>query len=335
MGMRRYSFSALDIFEVRIWSFFLRYASGFEKNSVLGLVRFVSLPITLLSVIQAGILSSIYGKFDLKLFVVDMFGLLLAHAASNVINDVWDFKNKVDTPDYFRTVYSLHPASRLGEKKAFLLGFLLSALALLCGIYLTIVRGWIVIILALFGFIILFSYSGPPFRLKYIGLGEFVVFLVWGPVMICGSFWVITGDITWEVILASLPYGITASLILFGKHLDKIEDDAKKGVRTLPVILGENKTKALCRVLVFLPYLIIVFLAIFMGEPLILLTFISLPRAISVVRGINIEKPRSIDDLPDFYPRDFYPMWYVGGAFIFNFDFALSFIISLLISELF
>lgn len=328
----KYSFSALDRFEAKLWSNFLRYVSGFEKNSVLGLVRFVSLPITFFSVTQAGILSLIYGGFELKLFLFTMLGLLFAHASSNVFNDIWDFKNKVDTPDYFRGVYSSHPVYVLGEKKAFLLGIFLATLAFFCGMYLFTVRGWGVILLAILGFIILFSYSGPPFRLKYIGLGEFIVFLVWGPLMISGSFWVITGKMNLEVILFSLPYGVTASLVLFGKHLDKIEDDAKKGVKTLPVILGKEKTKSLCRVLVFVPYATVIFLSL--KFPTLLLTLISFPRALSVVRGLYKEKPKSPSDLPDFYPRDFYPMWYVGGAFIFNFDFAISYIFSLIMTKI-
>lgn len=325
--------SAIEKFEVKLWSSFLRKVSGFERKFVfLGVIRAVSLPITFFAVCISGFLSAIYGGFRTDLFLVDMFGLLLAHAASNVFNDIWDYKNKVDSPEYFRMRYNVHPVELMGMRKSLILGFLLSFLALLCGIYITLERGLGVLILAALGFILLFSYSGPPLKLKYIGMGEPLVFFVWGPLMIAGSFWVITGvPPTTEVLFSSFPYGITASLILFGKHLDKLEDDAKKGVRTLPVLLGEKRTKYLVAFLVFLVYLTTAIMILWSGMVGLSLTFLSFPKALRVVKEIlKGTKPRLQDELPSFYPKEFFPMWYVGGAFIFNVDFALSFILGLI-----
>jgi len=329
--------SKLEKFEVSLWSFFLKKVSGFEKSfAILGIIRFVSLPITFFAVCIAGLLSFLYGDFRADLFLIDALGLILAHSASNVFNDIWDYKNKVDSPDYFRMKYGIHPVQVLGMKKSFFLGIFISFLAFLCGLYLAVERGIFVVILALLGFVLLFSYSGPPLKLKYIGLGEFIVFLVWGPLMIAGSFWVITGKIFPEVILASLPYGITASLILFGKHLDKLEDDREKGVKTLPVILGERRTKFLVAVLVLIVY---VFTAIFIFLTKMFwvsLAFLSFPRAFKSLKIIfRISRPRSPDELPEFYPKDFFPMFYVGGAFILNFDFAITYMLGLLFQAIF
>lgn len=325
-------YSRFGIIEAKFWSNFLKVSSGFEKNRILGLIRVVSLPITLFSAVIGGLLSSIFGSFNLDLFLINTAGLLLAHASSNVINDFWDYKNKVDSPDYFRNVYGVHPVFALGERKAILLGLVLAFLAFLCGFYLFLQRGMWVLILALLGFIALFSYSGPPFRFKYIGLGELIVFLVWGPIMICGSFFVITGSFDFKAFLASVPYGITSSLVLFGKHLDKIDQDKEKGARTLPVILGEQKTKKLCKILVLVPYLFVIVIAFLTREYPILLSFISFPRALLMFKGLDEPKPSRVEESPDFYPKEFWPMWYVGGAFIFNADFSLSYILALSLS---
>ena len=67
------------------------------------------------------------------------------------------------------------------------------------------------------------------------------MFLVWGPLMVVGTFFVATGQIPAWAWIASLPYAILVTTVLFGKHIDKIEADTKKGVRTLPVILGERQ----------------------------------------------------------------------------------------------
>ena len=71
-------------------------------------------------------------------------------------------------------------------------------------------------------------------RLKHIGLGEPGVFLVWGPLMVVGTFFVATGQLPGWAWIASLPYAILVTTVLFGKHIDKIEADKKKGVRTMP-----------------------------------------------------------------------------------------------------
>jgi 1,4-dihydroxy-2-naphthoate octaprenyltransferase len=328
-------FSKFDEFEAKIWGNFLKRVSGFENVPILGILRVVSLPITLFSCLISGLLASLYGLFDWDLFLVCSFGLLLAHSASNIFNDLWDYKNKIDLPDYFRNVYGVHPVYLFGERKTWILGFFVLLLAFLCGFYLFLERGIFVLVLAVLGFIFLFSYSGPPFKFKYKGLGELVVFLVWGPLMIAGSFWVITSKINPEVIILSFPYGITASLILFGKHLDKIKEDEKKGVKTLPVILGEEKTKNLCKILILLPYFFVV-LGILLTKKLgLIFTFLSFPRALRIFNSVALPKPNSENELPEFYPRQFWPMWYVGGAFIFNTDFALSYIIALAISHFF
>lgn len=328
-------FSKFDQAEAKIWGNFLKITSGFEKNRILGLIRFVSLPITLFSVIIAGLLAWSFSSFDPTLFAVDMIGLLLAHASSNIINDWWDYKNKVDTPEYFRLGYSVHPVFSIGEKKTLILGLFLSFLAFLCAIFLASKRGLPIVMLALVGFILLFSYSGKPLKLKYRGLGEILVFIIWGPLMIVGSFFAIAGYINEKVIVASIPYGISASLILFGKHLDKIDEDSKKGVRTLPVILGEERTKLLCKVLIITMYIFVVLTAFVNKRLGFLFSFLSFPRAFKVIRGIDYPKPKSLSDVPDFYPKDFWPMWYVGGAFILNTDFALSFIIGTFLAKFF
>ena len=80
--------------------------------------------------------------------------------------------------------------------------------------------------------------------LKYIGMGEVAVILVWGPLMVGGGYYVITGArVNADVILASLPCALAATTVLFGKHTDKLDADAAKGIRTMPVLLGEKNAR--------------------------------------------------------------------------------------------
>ena len=71
--------------------------------------------------------------------------------------------------------------------------------------------------------------------MKYIGLGELTVILVWGPLMVGGTYYVTTGGIwSWEVAIISLVYSMGPTTVLFGKHTDKLIQDKAKRVYTLP-----------------------------------------------------------------------------------------------------
>src|SRR5438094_217442 len=120
------------------------------------------------------------------------------------------------------------------------------------------VSKWLVITRAAFalgGLFVSVFYVAPPIRLKWHGLGEPGVFVVWGPLMVVGTFFVATGQIPGWVWIASLPYAILVTTVLFGKHIDKIEADKRKGVRTMPVILGERRARLVVQglMIAFLP----------------------------------------------------------------------------------
>jgi 1,4-dihydroxy-2-naphthoate polyprenyltransferase len=174
------------------------------------------------------------------------------------------------------------------------------------------VRGPLVIAFALGGLFVSVFYVAPPIRLKHIGLGEPGVFLVWGPLMIGGTFFVATGTLPAWVWLASLPYAILVTTVLFGKHIDKIEADTAKRIRTLPVILGERWARRTAMVLMVAFYPIVLG-AVALGYigPWVALVVLGLPRLVGVLRQFAAPRPESP---PASYVG--WPLWYVGGAFI-------------------
>src|SRR5205085_8761555 len=97
-------------------------------------------------------------------------------------------------------------------------------------------RGLVVLAFGVAGLVLNIAYTAPPLRLKKHGLGELDVMLVWGPLMIAGTYFTAIGHLPWQVWPASIPYGLLCTAVLMGKHIDKLPWDAKAGVRTLPVI---------------------------------------------------------------------------------------------------
>jgi 1,4-dihydroxy-2-naphthoate octaprenyltransferase len=246
--------------------------------------------------------------------VLAVVGLVVAHAANNMINDYFDLEGGVDTDDYVRALYAPHPILSGWVTKRQLGAAILLANAIDVSImlFLTAARGPLVIAFALAGLFISVFYVAPPIRLKHHGLGEPGVFIVWGPLMVVGTFFVATGQIPGWTWVASLPYAILVTSVLFGKHIDKIDADTKKGVRTLPVILGERRARDVARVLMISFYpIIIVAVAVGWIGPWVALVLLGLPRLASSLRTFAARRPETP---PHSYVG--WPLWFVGAAFV-------------------
>jgi 1,4-dihydroxy-2-naphthoate octaprenyltransferase len=246
--------------------------------------------------------------------VLAVVGLVVAHAANNMINDYFDLEGGVDTDEYVRALYAPHPIlSGLLTKRQLGMAILV-ANAFDLGILLVLVaaRGPLVAAFALAGLFISVFYVAPPLRLKHRGLGEPGVFLVWGPLMIGGTYFVATGGVPGWVWIASLPYAILVTTVLFGKHIDKIGPDGARGVRTLPVILGEPLAKQVAAVLMvaFYPIVVASALAGFIG-PWVMLVVLGIPRLADVLATYRRPRP---EQAPPDYPV--WPLWFVSAAFI-------------------
>ena len=243
-----------------------------------------------------------------------VFGLVVAHAANNMINDYFDLEGGIDTDDYVRAQYAPHPIlSGWVTKRQLATAILIAnAIDLAILLYLVSQRGPLVAAFALGGLFVSVFYVAPPIRLKWHGLGEPGVFLVWGPLMVVGTFFVATGAIPAWTWIASLPYAILVTTVLFGKHIDKIDADTKKGVRTLPVILGERRARAVARALMIAFYPIVVGAAVvgWIG-PWVAFVLLGLPRLVSTLR--TFASPR-----PETPPHSYvgWPLWFVGAAFV-------------------
>jgi 1,4-dihydroxy-2-naphthoate octaprenyltransferase len=253
---------------------------------------------------------------DYWLLTISVVGLVLAHAANNMINDYFDSSGGVDTPGYVRALYAPHPILSGWVTRKQLAAAILAVNVIDAGLmlYLTAVRGPLILVFALAGLFISVFYVAPPIRLKHHGLGEPGVFLVWGPLMVGGTFLAATGTIPGWVLLVSVPYALLVTSVLFGKHIDKIEADSAIGVRTLPVILGEARarTAGSWLMIAFYPLTLLAVVVGLLG-PWVLLVVLGIPRLLSVLKVFAKPKPLAP---PPGYPERGWPLWFVGYAFV-------------------
>jgi len=278
-----------------------------------------------ISAVIGGLLAARDDVFDLPLLILVALGLILAHTGSNLVNDFWDYRHGIDSPDSPRVNYGPHPFSEGNSLREFALvtAFVLAAAAAI-GIYLVAAAGAGVLAFALTGALLLMFYSGGPFPLKYIGLGEVAVFIIWGPLMIGGTYYVMAEELPGWVLLASVPYALGVTTVLFGKHLDKLVFDKEKGIRTMPIILGESLARHTTIALSVAMYVSAAALAVWQEMWALVLVLGALPLLLLVFRFYRAPKP---EHPPKGYRG--WPLWFVGVAFIHNRRFGMLFVAGL------
>jgi len=295
--------------------------------------RSVILVISLQAALIAGLLAWTDGHFDPLAFVLVIAGFVVAHAISNLSNDYFGYRRGHDTPDSPRLRYTIHPvAGGLLTTRQLATGLvILGAVGLAIVAYFTVVRGPLALAFAAAGIALLFLYDASPVPLKSIGLGEIASFVVWGPLMVGGGYYVISGQLSATPFLASIPYGLGVASILIGKHIDQRDFDHEHGLRTLPVVLGERVTRLFNGAVIAGIYVVV--------AALVLTGTISVLAAIVVValpRGLHalavMARPRPAEPPPGYVG---WPLWYHRVCLVHNRLFGWAYIGGLALGAVF
>lgn len=277
------------------------------------LTRAMALPMTLTSGAVAGLLAVGHPDLHLGWFALALAGIALAHAVNNLMNDLIDMEAGSDTEEYPRALYAPHPilSGMISRRRLVAAAGVVNALDLGILVVLTLGRGWPIAAFGLSGFLLSVFYAAPPFRLKKRGLGEPTVLVVWGPLMVGGTYYAATGEVTWQVLAASLPYALLATAVLMGKHIDKAPWDERDGTRTLPVVLGEARARRLTQGMMATFYVLIAVLVPIGALPLTaLLAALGLGRLAKVWGAFGRPRP---EEPPRRWP--IWPLWFAALAF--------------------
>lgn len=294
--------------------------------------------VTVYSCIIAGLLAWRDGNFAWLPFLILTLGLFIAHGTNNILNDYTDFSRGLDTNNYFRAQYGVHPLVQgFFTKPQQIRWFIVSGvLAAAAGLYALVRTGFDPVVIALFAFgaIALLAYTYP---FKYWGLGELAIFLIWGPILVGGVYYVMTiikgGSLAniWNVVLAGVTYGLGVASINVGKHIDKLEDDKKRGVGTFPVRVGEAAARRVDQVIILLIYAVMLYL-VFVTRyftPVMLVVFLAFKHAWNAIKMLNNPRPAGP---PPGYPA--WPTWFSAGAFVHNRQFGGWLILGLIVDTL-
>jgi 1,4-dihydroxy-2-naphthoate polyprenyltransferase len=224
-----------------------------------------------------------------------LLGALLIQIGTNFANDVFDFKKGADTAERLGPL-RVTSAGLITPKAMFAGMWLVFGLAVLVGVYLVVVGGLPVVIIGLCSILAGIAYTGGPFPLGYNGLGDLFVFIFFGLVAVCGTYYVQALTLSPLVWWAAVPVGLLATAIIVVNNLRDVKTDKTVGKKTLAVRLGVTATRGEYIGLVAISYLVPVLMwLIGLTNAWVLLSFGSLPLVLPLVKLVMTVEGRPLN----------------------------------------
>ncbi|OGP63151.1 MAG: 1,4-dihydroxy-2-naphthoate octaprenyltransferase [Deltaproteobacteria bacterium RBG_13_49_15] len=253
---------------------------------------------TAISVTVGSALAAIDGSFSWLLYFLALISAVLMHAGTNLLNDYYDVTNGVDTVKAATAQYRPHPLvmGLLPAEHVKWVGYGLFAAASVIGIYLTVICGHIVLWIGLIGLVAGITYTAPPIKYKYVAMGEISVFLMWGPLMVEGAYYVQRQILSAKAFWVSLPFGVLVALVLLANNIRDIEHDRSKRITTLAILLGRRLGLYMYLFLMVMAYFGIFLMALSGTITMwVLVIFLSLPLAVKLLRQMVEAIPADAD----------------------------------------
>ena len=266
-------------------------------------LRVIRVRFLLASIIAVSVGLALYwsqnGSIDYLDIILTFAGVLALHASVDLLNDYWDFKRGIDTKTT-RTKMSggtgVLPEGLLKPSSVYRAGVLFLIIGSLIGSYFVITNGILIAIILGFAILSIYFYST---KIVDSGLGEFFV-AVKGSMIVIGTFFIQSGEVTVESILAGIVIGTLSSLVLFIASFPDHDADKSKGRKTLVIIVGKKKAVKLFWLFPLVSYVIIL-----IGVSVNLFPFLSLISLLSfplmIKSGLGLQKNYdAIDNLVPF-----------------------------------
>jgi 1,4-dihydroxy-2-naphthoate octaprenyltransferase len=183
------------------------------------------------------------GFFELFPGLATFLAATLIQIGTNLANDYYDFVRGADNENRIGPT-RVSQAGLIDPKKV-QYGMVFSlVLAFIFGIYLVGVGGWIIAVIGFVSILCAVGYTAGPFALAYNGLGDIFVFFFFGPIAVGGTYWIQSGLLPGDAVLAGMGIGALTTLILVTNNMRDIETDKTAGKNTLAVRMGLKASRA-------------------------------------------------------------------------------------------
>ncbi len=180
-----------------------------------------------------------HGFFDLRLFLYTFATAIGIQISTNFANDYFDFIKGADTSE--RKGPMRVTQAGLVSPRGMMLGLMVAlGITFLCGCYLVWHGGLVIAFALALSLLLAVIYTGGPFPLAYLGLGELFVFLFFGLVAVTGTYYLQTGHFSLSALLAGIAPGALSTAILIVNNVRDIDEDRQANKKTLAVRFGRT-----------------------------------------------------------------------------------------------
>lgn len=225
-----------------------------------------------------------------------VLGAAIFQASGNLISDYFDYKHNVDRKETFGSSRMLVDGV-FSPKTILNYGITFLIVGSLIGLFLTLKTGTDLLWIGAIGVLGSYFY----YKLKFIALGDLLIFVIYGPLIGLGTAFVMTSQLHWEVFLIEIPVAFLVVNILHANNTRDIRDDGKANIKTQAMLLGIKGAKIQYIVLALGAYIGVALMVLLkLINPFTLLVFLTLPIAlknIKLIQQAEIEKPEIIKDL--------------------------------------
>lgn len=228
--------------------------------------------------------------------VAALLGAVLFQASGNLIGDYFDYMYKVDRKESLGSSRMLVDGV-FTPKTIFWFGIIVLCMGILLGLFLWSQTGNDLLWIGIVGALGTFFY----YKLKYMALGDVLIFVIYGPLIALGTAFVMTNQLYWEVVVLSIPIAFLVVNILHANNTRDMRDDKLANIKTQALLLGEKGSRIQYTFLAIGAYVAVaIFVLVNMISPLALLVIVTLPLAkknINLIKQAKIDKPEIIKDL--------------------------------------
>ena len=198
--------------------------------------------------------------FDINILLLTLLAAIFIQIGTNFANDVYDFIKGADNEERLGPLRAVQ-ANLISIRSMKILTGVAFLLSIICGLPLVLVGGFPILIIGLLSIVSGYAYTAGPYPLGYNGWGDVFVFIFFGPIAVCGTFYLQLGYISVESIVSGVILGCLSVTLLCVNNIRDVASDKKAGKRTIAVRFGIKIVRVIFIMLFFVSYVLSGYLA--------------------------------------------------------------------------
>lgn len=237
-------------------------------------------------IVSAAVLAlSEQDQIPYSLFVAALVCALSLQIATNLFNDLIDFKKGADDEKRIGPK-RVTQSGLMSQKQVLGLALFFSGLSVASGIPLLLVGGWPFLILGVLCLFLTYGYTGGPFPLAYLGIGDVFVIGFFGVVAVVGSYFLFSGNVSWTALILGMQLGFLATVLLAINNLRDSATDVLAGKKTLAVRFGDSFVKSEITFLIVMTFVLTAYWYGKYQKPWFALVLLAAPLAMKIIRSV-------------------------------------------------